>query len=218
MSIYRIYKNYRYHRNYSIYKESQLIEHLERIALRLQPLYGARKGIENLVVALERIVERDDGAGTCVAAHIEQHVATIETGGIVARNEVPHHNAVAAALDEHIMIVEHPPVGRTEKVGLENDIRLIDIGNEALRRMAHTAPMVEGVVANAVTAILYHLKNLGIFARIFAHHEEGGFHAVFIKHIEYPRCYFGDGTIVEGEIDALFLVLHPPKRTRIKPT
>ena len=83
-------------------------------------------------MALKRIVERNDGAGARIATHVEQHVATIKTGGIVARNAVPHHNAVAAALDEHIMIVEHPPVGRTKEVGLEQDVGLIHISNEAL--------------------------------------------------------------------------------------
>lgn len=93
------------------------VKHLEGIPLRLEPLDGTRKGIEELVLALEGVVEGDDAARTGVAAYVEQHVATVEAGRVVAGNEVPHDDAVTLAHHD-VLVPLHPAMGRTEEVGL----------------------------------------------------------------------------------------------------
>ena len=99
--------------------ETVLIKNLKGIALRLQPLDGTGKGIEDLVVALQRIVKGNDGTRSGIAAYIKEHIAPVKVGGVIARHQVPHHYAITAALHEHVMIVKHPAVRRSEQVGLK---------------------------------------------------------------------------------------------------
>ena len=84
--------------------------------------------------------------------------------------------------------------------------------------MKHATPMVVSVIPNAVSALLYHLKNFRVLARILTYHKEGGFHSIFIKHIKHPRRYLGDGAVVKSKVDGFLCLIHAPQGTRIKPT
>lgn len=105
-----------------------LREHLEGVSLRLQPLYGARQGVEQLVFGAQRVVERDYRAVAGVAPYVQEHVAAVEVDTVVARYEVPHHNAVAL-LDEHILVPFHPAVRRAEQVGLQEYVCFVDVAH-----------------------------------------------------------------------------------------
>ena len=114
--------------------------------MALQPFDGAREGIEDFVVTLDGVVEGDDAAWAGQVADIAQDIAAIEAGGIVARDEIPHNDAVIA-LHPEILRPRHPAVGRTEEVGVEIFVGLLGVLLVSQETMAQPAYMIEGVVA-----------------------------------------------------------------------
>ena len=194
-----------------------LIKHLETVALRLQPFDGAWQGIEQFVVALDGVVEGDDATRSGIAADVEQNIAAVEACGIVACDKVPHDDAVAL-LHCSILLPFHPSVWWAEEVCPEIDIGLVHVAHIAADAVSESADVVEGMVAQPVTSSFDHLKLLGVLADVVSHHKEGGFDAVVVEHVKHPRCDFGDGAIVEGEIDGSFVGVHAPEGMRIKPS
>ena len=168
-------------------------------------------------MAFHGIVESDDAAGAGKAAHVQQDVTPVQAGGVVTGDEVPHHDLVAP-LDKDILVPLHPSVRRSEEVGVQILIRfvhVVEIGGDAV---AKSADVVERVVAEAVSSGFDHLKDLGMLPNVVADHEEGGFDAIFVEHVQHPWRDLGNGTVVKREIDSLFLSVHAPQGVWIKPT
>ena len=140
----------------------------------------------------------DDTAVSGVLSDVEQHVASVQVFGIVARNEVPHHHAVTL-FDHDVLFPLHPSVWRTEEVGFQVDIGLVDISHVRADAMAQSANVVKGVVSQPVSACLDHFEHFGMFANVIAHHEKGGLDAVMIEYVENPRRYLGYRAVVKGQ-------------------
>ena len=75
--------------------------------------------------------------------------------------------------------------------------------------------MVECMIPDPVPAFDDHSEYIRIFPYIIAYHEKGGLDVVFIQQLQYPRSYFRDGTIVEGQINSLLVGTHPEDSFRI---
>ena len=78
--------------------------------------------------------------------------------------------------------------------------------------------VVEGVVAESVSATAHFFKDFWIFSDIIAHHEKRRFDVVLIQHIEHPRRHLRDGAIVKGEINRMVIGIHTPESIWIEPT
>ena len=193
------------------------IDRSEFIPLREEPFDGARERIQQFVLTLERIVESDNTAVAGIAPHVEQHVAPIESGGIVACHKVPHHHPIALAHHD-VLVPLHPSVWWTEKVRMEIDVSLVDIAQIRADAVAQPPDMVKRMVAEPVAAFLHHLEDIGMFPDIVSHHKERGLDAIMVEHIEHPGSHFWNGAIVESEVNGMFLGLDAPKRMRIEPS
>ena len=213
-------------------------QQLKLIPLLLQELNRPGQGILEVPVVprLEGVVEGDDGAVAGVAHHVGQHLGRAQLLGVVARHEVPHHNAVRAFQME-VLVEEHVPVGRTEQQGIHGALQrtvgqgvlvgdkrsrcahdlehralcLAGILQIGLCRVLKAPDVVEGVVAHAVSLLHYHPEDIGILADVVAHHEERGLDAVPCQQVEHPGGYRGDGPVVEGEVDGVLFGLYPPQ-------
>lgn len=148
-------------------------------------------------------MEGDDGAVAGVFVNLAQYLTAIELGIVVARHEVPHDDAVALAQCA-VLPEAHDAVRRTEKVGGEVAVGLVDIGDVSLGALLESLEVVEGVVAYAVSALHDHLVLIGMLAHIVAHHEEGGLDAVLVQYIKYPRRNLGYGAVVKGKVYGFF--------------
>ena len=150
---------------------------------------------------------------------------------IVAGDEVPHHNLVFSS-QHHVLCPAHVAVWRTEeeraeclvgRFGVADGkhevvgffrILQIAVGSEVFA--AEASDVVEGVVADAVAALHHHAEHLGMLADVVAHHEEGGFDVVLVQQIEYPGRDYGDRAVVEGQVNGLFIGIHPPQGAGIE--
>ena len=74
----------------------RLDEGLEGIALLLEPVERLRQGGTELVDGLQGVVEGDDAAIAGIVLDVGEHVVGRQPSGVVARNEVPHDDAVFA--------------------------------------------------------------------------------------------------------------------------
>ena len=161
-------------------------------------------------------MEGDDGAVAGVFVNLAQYLTAIELGIVVARHEVPHDDAVALAQCA-VLPEAHDAVRRTEKVGGEVAVGLVDIGDVSLGALLESLEVVEGVVAYAVAALHDHLVLIGMLAHIVAHHEEGGLDVVLVQYIKHPRRHLGNRAVVESEVYGLFRRIHPPACTWVQP-
>ena len=103
-------------------------KNLKLIALFEQPFYGARERILEFFVTLNAVVEGDNATIACIVTNIGKHFATIEPGGVVASDQIPHHDAISAR-DGMILSPFHPSVGRTEEVCVEIFVSSFDIAH-----------------------------------------------------------------------------------------
>lgn len=83
--------------------------------------------------------------------------------------------------------------------------------------MAQTADVVEGMVAQSMPTRFDHFEHFGVFADVVTDHKEGGLDAIMVEYIEHPGSYFGNRSVVKGEINGSFVLVHPPKGIGIEP-
>ena len=76
-------------------------------------------------------MEGDDGAIPHVFLYFSQYLPSVEALAIVAGHEVPHHDGISV-LQHHVLSPTHPSVRRTEKIALDESIRLVGIFQIAL--------------------------------------------------------------------------------------
>ena len=190
---------------------------LKFIALALEEADGSGEGILQIAVVpgLQGIVEGDDGAATGVFHHIGEYLGPAELLAVVARDDIPHHDAVVVAQHD-VLLPAHPAMGRTEQAGVQHLVGFIGIFQVGVAGVTCPTDMVVGVVAYAVTVVHHHLVDLGVLAYIVAYHEERGLDTFTAQQTEYPRGDEGDGPIVEGEINGLLLWVDAPQGLRIE--
>ena len=70
--------------------------------------------------------------------------------------------------------------------------------------------VVVGVVAHTVSAAFYLLEEFGMAAHVLTDAEKSGFDAVVVERVEHPRGNLGNRSVVESEIDTLFLLSNAP--------
>lgn len=61
--------------------------------------------------------------------------------------------------------------------------------------------MVHGVVAPGVSSAADFVEEVWIATDVVAYEEECGFDVVLVEDVEDPGGDFGDGSVVEGEVD-----------------
>jgi len=177
-----------------------LFKDLELVALFLEPLDALGEGGAKLVDRFKGVVEGDDTAVAGVVLHVVDHILGSEPFGVVAGDQVPHHHLVLTA-EQGILRQAHPSVRRTEEVGVDIGIGLLDVVAVFVEGVADTADVVVCVVSNLVTFGEDALVEVRVLAHVVAHHEEGGVYAVLTEYIEDKGGSLGDWTVIEGQID-----------------
>jgi hypothetical protein len=87
-----------------------------------------------------------------------------------------------------------------------------------LNGMCQTLYMIVGVVAYLMTFIQNPFEELWILTHIIAYTEEGSFNTFIAQDVEDKWRSLGDGTVVERQIDCVFVTVHSPQSIRIKPS
>ena len=190
------------------------VEHLEFVALCFEPFDGAGQGVAQLLMTFHRVVEGDDAAGTCVALDVAQYVVAVESFGIVAGHEIPHHDLVVV-VQLVVLPPSHPAVRRSEQIGVQVLVGLLDILQILRSGMAKSAQVMKGVITQAVSVCHDLLEYVGMLADIVAHHEECRLDFIFPKHLKHPRRHLGDGAVIKGQIDGTLLGIDTPECLRI---
>ena len=107
---------------------------------------------------------------------------------------------------------------RAKQVGVEKHVGFVGVDEICGCPMLEGPQMVVGVVAHLVTFVDDLLKQFRIAVDILTHHEECGFCVELFKCLEQERSGFGDGTVVERQIDCSNRRIHPPNRLWVYPS
>ena len=97
-----------------------------------------------------------------------------------------------------VLRVAQPSVGRSEKVGVNIGIRLVNVADIFACGVPHTAIMVESVVAKAMPPVFHHLKDVRILSHVVAHHEKRCLDVVVVKDVEHSGRNLWDRPIIKG--------------------
>lgn len=148
-------------------------------------------------------MEGNDRAVAGIFLYPLYYLLSTTLGAIVASHKIPHDDAVALA--QHLILLgAHDAMRGAKQIGGEVAICLIGISNVAVGALFVALEVVVGVIAYAMSTLYYHLIFIGVFAYIFAHHEEGRFDVVLIQYVEYPRGNLGDRAIIKGQVYGFF--------------
>ena len=78
--------------------------------------------------------------------------------------------------------------------------------------------MVVRVVAHLMAFGHNAVVEFRMLSHILAHHEESCFHAVMIERVENEGRGFGNGAVVEGEVNGLLAGVHSPRGLWVEPS
>ena len=159
-----------------------LLHPFEPVALLEEPFNGPGHRPAHIPLGFEGIVEDEDGAVARIAFHVRQDLLGREARTVIARHDVPHHDAVRLAEAEQLRET-HVPVGRTEQVAGDEAGGQLYVCQVAARAVSDALDVVEGVVPHGMPALDDHPEHVGMLAHIVAHHKEGGLHAVLVQRI-----------------------------------
>ena len=185
-------------------------EQFELVALVFKPLQRFRQGCPELVDALERVVEGDDGTVAGITLHVVYHIISRQPFGVISGDEVPHHYTV---------VLFHPPVDgmaqpavwRAEVRALEQRIGFGDIDGVGQRPVSERTQVMIGVIARFVTSAEHLFVQFRIFPHIVGNHEEHGLGSESVENVEDKRGGFGYRPVVECEVDRMVLSVHAPQ-------
>ena len=155
-------------------------------------------------------MEGDDGAVAGIAHDVAEDVVSVDAVGIVARDDVPHDDAVFV-LQEARLVPAQPSVGRAEELALDELVGLLDVREVGAVAVAQALDVVHRVVAHMVSLGLDALEEGGIAGHVVADTEERGVDAVVAEDIEHPRGHLGRRTVVERQVDPFGLRWDAPK-------
>ena len=82
-------------------------------------------------------------------------------------------------------------------MGVYQLVSLIGIAQEGLASVSDSTNMIEGMIAQSMSASGNLLHELRILTHVVAYHEERGLHPITIENVEDEGCRFRDGA-VEG--------------------
>ena len=103
----------------------------------------------------------------------------------------------------------HVSVWWTEEIGMNNIIYLSGICQVIRIGIFKSTDVVESMVTDAVSVLYHHPVFIRVFAYIVAYHEKGSFNMMLFQYFQYPGSYFGDGAVVESQIDCPLIRVHP---------
>lgn len=86
---------------------------------------------------------------------------------------------------------------------IDRILPLGDIRHVLMERRAPTFEMIVGMIANRVSGLDNLREDIRVFVDILADHEEGSFDMIAVENSEHFRRHFGNGSIVESEINRL---------------
>lgn len=86
---------------------------------------------------------------------------------------------------------------------IDRILPLGDIRHVLMERRAPTFEMIIGMIANRVSGLDNLREDIRVFVDILADHEEGSFDMIAVENSEHFRRHFGNGSIVESEINRL---------------
>ena len=89
-------------------------------------------------------------------------------------------------------------------------VSFLRIAHIRLGEMPQSSEMIVGVVAHLMPFFDDLPEQLGVFPHIVAHHEKGGMGIKLTQSPEDKGCGLGDRTIIEGQVDGMFMPVHPP--------
>lgn len=161
------------------------------------------------VDAFERVVKSDNRAVAHVSFDVVEYVFGSHPFRVIARNYVPHHHFIFSA-EPGILRPAHPPVWWAEQVRVYQLVGAIGIVGVSVYRVLETADVVVGVVAHAMACFNDLLIQFGMLFYVLAYHKEGGTNVVMGKCFKDKGGRLGDGTVVEGEINAALMLIHSP--------
>lgn len=142
----------------------------------------------------------DDGAVARIATDIGKHILRRKRLIIVARNDIPHHDAIFPTKEKRLRKA-HVAVGRTEKSGRDEGSGLLDVAEIIPRPIAQTLDMIKGMIAHTMPPFDDHPKNLGMLADIIANHEESSFHTIAVQDVQDPRRNFGNRSVIKSQVN-----------------
>ena len=161
-------------------------------------------------------MEGDDGAIARVPLYIINDILGRHPLGVVAGDEVPHHDLVLSA-EPGILTEAHPSMGRTHQTGVDIGIGLLYVIAILLDGVGESLDVVVGVITHLMALSDNAFIEFRILAHVVADHEEGGLGSKLLEGIEDKWCCLGDGTVVEGQVDGLLVTVHSPIGFRIEP-
>ncbi len=156
------------------------------------------------------IVESDDRAVADILFHVGNYLIGIEAVGVVACHQIPHHESVFLAQEVGVTESE-PSVGWAEELTLYQHVCLLHIGKISFRAIGECRDMVHGVIAHMMSCGFDLLEDTSIASHVVAHAEESSVNAIASQNTEHPRGYLGCRTVIECQIDALWLRWYSPK-------
>ena len=112
----------------------------------------------------------------------------------------------------------HPSVRRAHQSTVDICVGLLNIVAILFDGMAYATDVIVGVVAYLMTFIQNPFEELWILTHIIAYTEEGSFNTFIAQDVEDKWRGLGDGTVVERQIDCVFVTVHSPQGIRIKPS
>ena len=95
-------------------------------------------------------MKSNDTSWAGIVSHIEQYVVAVEPFGIVARDEVPHHNLIARFPHTTVLLCLHPTMGRTKQIATDKLVGLLNVSKVAAHTVAETTNVVERMVAEPI--------------------------------------------------------------------
>ena len=127
-----------------------------------------------------------------------------------ARYDIPHYDFNADVPQDAILYHPDPAMWRSEEVGVEDVVGLLDVGKISPGTMAKARDVVEGVIAYLMASYSYFVEQMRVLDSIVAHHEESCLCSETVEGVEDEGCRLGNGAVVEGEVDSLPVWLYPP--------
>jgi len=105
----------------------------------------------------------------------------------------------------------------TEKVCLYQFVGFVRILQVILAQIFKASYVVISVVPEAMSPFYNHFKLFGMLSHIVTYQEEGRFDVVFVQQVQYPRSDAWYGAVVESQVDSLYILIHAPIGTWVKP-
>ena len=100
---------------------------------------------------------------------------------------------------------------------MDQVVGLLRVGAVGLCAVLEPTPMVVGVVAHLMSFGHNLLEQVWVFVHVVAYHEEGGLYPMLPKRVENKGRGFRNRTVVKGEINHLFVLVHSPRCPGVKP-